>query len=112
MTFEEFEKLVNVSVFEHYENFELRVSISFSTMRCVTKEQLNDISQLDYIERALKLQLWEYMQKQVGHTDSELMQAYRDGIRDTYEMRRGDFEPERYRERIGATDVGVRLTSR
>lgn len=85
--------------------FELLASVSISTMRYVPKDRLNGRVQLDDIERALKLQLWEYMQKQVGHTDRELDQAYSIGFMDGINSRRRDYNPEPYREPAGATIV-------
>lgn len=100
MTFEEFEKLVNVNVVEHLEDFQLRVSASFNTMRYVPKDRLNGRVQLDDIERAMKLQLWEYMQKQVGHTDRELDHAYGIGFVDGMNGQHRDYDPEPYREPV------------
>lgn len=88
MTYEEFKDAVKIEQrIVDKKAVELTVSITANRRRRFPIEIISSANMEDLIkcENDLKLELWTFLQSEVGRTDEEVTRAYELGLRDGYQ---------------------------
>lgn len=86
MTYEEFNNIVRVDKRIVNNNLELAVSVTIKRSERFPIEMCLPDNKEELIKRQDNsiLELWTFLQSEMGHTDKELKQAYLKGLRDSH----------------------------
>lgn len=83
MTYEDFKKVVRIKYeMGSYDFCKIYVGVNFKI-----EHDIPSYMRVSNFEELMTQQLWAFLQSQVGHTDGEVMQAFREGcLRGSYQM--------------------------